>query len=120
MMRSQGDQVRSAFDLLVLEHHEQVRAFGRSLGVEPEWLDDIAQEAFLTAYRDWKTFDSTRGFGKWLRVIAANSVRDELGKNARRQRILQSAPVELFIVSQLSPKIFGDDILDGVGFPELN
>jgi len=86
MMRSQGDQVRSAFDLLVLEHHVQVRAFGRSLGVEPEWVDDIAQEAFLTAYREWKTFDSTRGFGKWLRVIAANSVRDELGKNARRQR----------------------------------
>ncbi len=119
MKRSQGDQVRSAFDLLVLEHHVQVRAFGRSLGVEPEWVDDIAQEAFLTAYRDWKTFDP-RGFGKWLRGIAANSVRDELGKNARRQRILRSEPVELFIVSQLSPKIFGDDILDGVGFPELN
>ena len=64
MKRSQGDQVRSAFDLLVLEHHVQVRAFGRSLGVEPEWVDDIAQEAFLTAYRDWKTFDSTRDFGK--------------------------------------------------------
>jgi len=46
MMRSQGDQVRSAFDLLVVEHHEQVRAFGRSLGVDPEWVDDIAQEAF--------------------------------------------------------------------------
>ena len=85
MKRSQGDQVRSAFDLLVFEHHVQVRAFGRSLGVEPEWVDDIAQEAFLTAYRDWKTFDP-RGFGKWLRGIAANSVRDELGKNARRQQ----------------------------------
>jgi hypothetical protein len=47
-------------------------------------------------------------------------VRDELGKDACRQRILQSEAVELFIVSQLSPKIFGDDILDGVGFPELN
>ena len=59
MKRSQGDQVRSAFELLVVEHHVQVRAFGRSLGVDPEWVDDIAQEAFLTAYRDWKTFDST-------------------------------------------------------------
>jgi DNA-directed RNA polymerase specialized sigma24 family protein len=76
----------------------------------------------LTAYRDrhWKTFDSARDFGKKLRGIAANSVHNELRKNARRQRILQSEAVELFIVSQLSPKIFGDDILDGVGFPELN
>jgi len=63
-MGSQGDQVRSAFDLFVVEHHEQVRAFVRSLGVDPDWVDDIVQEAFLTAYRDWKTCDSTRGFGK--------------------------------------------------------
>jgi hypothetical protein len=46
-------------------------------------------------------------------------VRDELGKDACRQRILRSEPVELFFVAQLSPEIFGDDILDGRKFPEL-
>jgi hypothetical protein len=73
----------------------------------------------LTAYRDWKTFDSARDFGKKLRGIAANSVHNELRKNARRQRILRSELVELFFVAQLSPEIFGDDILDGRKFPEL-
>jgi len=46
-------------------------------------------------------------------------VRDELGKNARRQLIVRSEPVELFIVAQLSPEILGDAILDGRKFPEL-
>ena len=95
-MRS-DERVRSTFELLVVEHHVQVRAFVRSLGVDPDWVDDIAQEAFLTAYREWKTFDSTRDFGKWLRGIAANIVRNELRKDARRQRILRSELVELFI-----------------------
>jgi len=75
----------------------------------------------LTAYRDrdWKTFDSARDFGKKLRGIAANSVRDDLGKNARRQRTVRSELVELCIVAQLSPEILGDAILDGRKFPEL-
>jgi len=96
-MGSPGDGIRSEFELLVVEHHVQVRAFVRSLGVDPDWVDDIAQEAFLIAYREWTTFDSTRDFGKWLRGIAANIVRNELRKNARRQRILRSELVELFI-----------------------
>ena len=41
-----------AFEAHVLEYHVRVRAFLRSLGVNPDWMDDIAQEAFLTAYRD--------------------------------------------------------------------
>lgn len=78
------------FEALVLEHHVRVRAFVRSLGVEPDWVDDVAQEAFMTAYRDWESFDPSRDFGKWVRGIAANLVRNELRKNARRQRLLHS------------------------------
>ncbi|NBO93904.1 MAG: sigma-70 family RNA polymerase sigma factor [Planctomycetia bacterium] len=92
-----SDRVRSEFELLVVEHHVQVRAFVRSLGVDPDWVDDIAQEAFLTAYREWKTFDPARDFGKWLRGIAANIVRSELRKDARRQRILRSELTELLV-----------------------
>lgn len=95
-MRS-DERVRSAFELLVVEHHVQLRAFVRSLAVDPDWVDDIAQEAFLTAYRDWKSFDSTRDFGKWLRGIAANIVRNELRKDARRQRILHTDVAELLL-----------------------
>ncbi len=89
--------VRADFELLVAEQHVQLRAFVRSLAVDPDWVDDIAQEAFLTAYREWKSFDSARDFGKWLRGIAANIVRNELRKDARRQRILHTDLAELLL-----------------------
>ena len=78
------------FETLVIEHHVRLRTFVRSLGVDPDWVDDLAQEALLTAYRDWESFDATRDFGKWVRGIAANIVRNEIRKDARQRRILQS------------------------------
>ncbi len=78
------------FESLVLEHHIRVRAFVRTLGVDADWVDDIAQEAFLKAYLDWESFDQTRDFGKWVRGIAANIVRNEIRKQSRRQRILNT------------------------------
>ena len=78
------------FEVLVLEHHVRVRAFVRSLGVERDWVDDIAQEAFMVAFREWTSFDPSRDFGKWVRGIAANLVRNEIRKRARQQRILHA------------------------------
>jgi len=73
----------------------RVRAFVRSLGVDSDWVDDIAQEAFLTAYDQWDSFDSKRDFGKWVRGIAANIVRNEIRKAARRRRILDASLSEI-------------------------
>jgi RNA polymerase sigma-70 factor, ECF subfamily len=85
------------FEPLVLEHHLRVRAFVRTLGVDADWVDDIAQEAFLKAYLDWESYDQTRDFGKWVRGIAANIVRNEIRKQARRQRILNSDLVKMIL-----------------------
>lgn len=41
------NQVRSQFESLVVEYHVRVRGLVRSLGVDPNWVDDIAQEAFI-------------------------------------------------------------------------
>lgn len=83
------------FEALVLDHHVGIRAFVRSLGVDPDWVDDIAQEAFLIAFDQFDTFDSQRDFGKWIRGIAANIVRNEIRKNARRGRILNAGLSEI-------------------------
>lgn len=90
-------QQETAFGALVVEHHVRLRAFVRSLGVDPDWVDDVAQEAFLVAYRQFESFDDTKDFGKWLRGIAANIVRNEIRKDARRQRILHNDLAELLI-----------------------
>ena len=88
---------KQAFETLVIDHHVRLRAFVRSLGVDPDWVDDIAQESFLTAYREFDSYDESRDFGKWLRGIAANIVRNEIRKNARRQRILRNDLSEILL-----------------------
>lgn len=85
------------FTELVREHHVPLRAFVRSLGVDPEWVDDLAQEAFLVAFRERSSFNQQGDIGKWLRGIARNLVRNELRKDARRRRILHSALSELAV-----------------------
>ncbi|MCP4785289.1 MAG: sigma-70 family RNA polymerase sigma factor [Fuerstiella sp.] len=96
-MNESDNEKRLHFETLVIEHHVRVRAFVRSLGVDPDWVDDVAQESFLTAYREWSAFDQTRDFGKWIRGIAANIVRNELRKDTRRQRIQHTELAEILL-----------------------
>jgi RNA polymerase sigma-70 factor (ECF subfamily) len=99
-MARTDDRSRGAFEALVIEHHVRLRAFVRSLGVDPDWVDDLAQEAFLAAYRDWDSFDASRDFGRWIRAIALNLVRNEIRKDARRRRILHTELTELLLRRQ--------------------
>ncbi|MEW4489924.1 sigma-70 family RNA polymerase sigma factor [Thalassoglobus sp. JC818] len=85
------------FTQLVVEQHEQLRSFVRTLGVAPDWVDDLAQEVFLVAWREIDSFDSQRDLGKWLRGIARNLVRNELRKDKRRHRILHQQLSEVLV-----------------------
>ena len=79
---------------LVEEHQASLRVFVRSLGVEPDWVDDLAQDAFVVAYQEMDAYDPGRDFGKWLRGIARNLVRNELRKQGRHRRILHEGLAE--------------------------
>lgn len=76
---------------LVREHQVSLRVFVRSLGVESGWVDDLAQDAFVVAYREMDSYDPDRDFGKWLRGIARNLVRNEMRKQGRHRRILHES-----------------------------
>ena len=76
---------------LVKEHQVSLRVFVRSLGVESGWVDDLAQDTFVVAYREMDSYDPDRDFGKWLRGIARNLVRNELRKQGRHRRILHES-----------------------------
>ena len=58
-----------AFEILVRQHHRRVVAFALSLVQREEVAEDLAQEAFLEAYRKLEQFDPTRDFGRWVRGI---------------------------------------------------
>ncbi len=103
-MTASADGRKTRFETLVVEHHVQLRAFVRSLAVNPDWVDDVSQEAFLTAYREWSSYDESRNFGKWIRGIAANIVRNEIRKDAHRHRLLHTELAEILLSRQIESK----------------
>lgn len=94
----------SAFTEHIREHQAGLRSFIRSLGAEADWVDDIAQETFVVAWQRMDTFEQDRDFGKWVRGIARNILRNESRKQSRRRRILSEKLTDL--LSQ------GDDSAD--------
>ena len=97
------------FEGLVQEHQASLRVFVRSLGVEPDWVDDLAQDAFVTAYRELNSYDSDRDFGKWLRGIARNLVRNEMRKQGRHRRILHEGLSQHLLILAENEKDQSDD-----------
>lgn len=63
------------------------------------WVDDVAQEAFVTAYDRLEFFDSSRDFGAWVRGIARNLVINERRKDARRKRILSDNLTDILVAT---------------------
>lgn len=87
------------FTEMVIDQHQQLRGFIRALGIEPDWVDDLAQEVFLVAWREREILDPERDVARWLRGIARNLARNELRKDHRRKRILHEGLADLLIRS---------------------
>ncbi|MBA2482034.1 MAG: sigma-70 family RNA polymerase sigma factor [Planctomycetes bacterium] len=85
----------SAFSTLVAEHQAVLRTFVRMLGIHPMWVDDVSQEVFLIAYRNFAAYDPEREFLTWLRGIARNVVANERRKEGRRSRLIRRDVAEL-------------------------
>jgi len=85
------------FEDWVREHQSRLRAFIRALGADEVWVDDLAQEAFIVAYRRLDEFEPGTDFGKWLRSIARYLVANEHRKQARHSRLLPFAVVDALL-----------------------
>ena len=82
---------------LVREHQAGLRAYVRSLGVDDIWVDDLAQEVFLVAYRRSADFEAGADYGKWLRGIARHLAANERRKTARRSRLIHDGLTDLLL-----------------------
>jgi RNA polymerase sigma-70 factor (ECF subfamily) len=77
----------SAFDVLVARWEDRIRgAAYRFLGSEEE-ARDVAQEAFLKAYRGLAGFKQEARFSSWLYQIAVNLCRDRLRRRRTRATV---------------------------------
>lgn len=96
------------FTRVIGEHHSSLRYFIQGLGVNPSWVDDVAQDAFLVAYRRWEEFDTVENPGAWLRTIARNVVLNETAKLKRRQRLLDENLTSLLLDADHETPAAGD------------
>lgn len=79
-----ADDDRGAFAELVRRHQSSVRSLLRKLACGDRALaDDVAQEAFVRAYRRLSTFASRARFSTWLCQIAYHAFLEERARSAR-------------------------------------
>jgi RNA polymerase sigma-70 factor (ECF subfamily) len=79
------DGDKSAFQILVKRHKEKVRNIVYLTMSNSNLVDDIAQEVFITVYRNLKNFRFESQFTTWLYRITVNKCKDHLRKkNVRR------------------------------------
>ena len=74
----QGDL--DAFSGIVRRHQGWLRAYLRSRMADWSEADDLAQEAFLTAYRKIHQFTGDGELEPWLKTIAKNHLRNHIRK----------------------------------------
>ncbi len=81
---------KQAFELLVLKYQRKIVRLISRLIRDPAEVEDVAQEAFIKAYRALPQFRGESAFYTWLYRIAVNTAKNHLVASGRRP----STPVE--------------------------
>lgn len=77
---------KQAFELLVAKYQRRVLRLISRLVRDPAEQEDIAQEAFIKAYRALPNFRGESAFYTWLYRIAVNTAKNYLASQGRRPR----------------------------------
>lgn len=75
---------RHAFDLLVIKYQRKIMRLLSRMIHDPAEVEDVAQEAFIKAYRALPQFRGESAFYTWLYRIALNTARNWQAASFRR------------------------------------
>ena len=84
----------SAFDALVRRYQRRVYAAALHLTGNHADADDVAQEAFVRAFRGLGSFDGRADFFTWLYRITVNTALNRLRSTRRREALQDAGTVE--------------------------
>ena len=76
-----------AFEALVLAHEKNVYNLALRMTGDPQDAEDMAQEAFLKAYRSLGDFRGESRFSVWLYRVVSNVCLDFLRRRSRRPSV---------------------------------
>lgn len=105
----QGD--KRAFDLLVLKYQHKILALVTRFVHDSHEAQDVAQEAFIKAYRALPNFRGDSAFYTWLYRIAINTAKNYLVARGRR-------PPDADIAAEDAEYHDGDSALKDLHSPE--
>jgi len=83
----QGD--KKAFDMLVLKYQHKIIQLVNRYIKDPSESQDVAQEAFVKAYRALGSFRGDSAFYTWLYRIAINTAKNYLVSRSRRNTLYE-------------------------------
>lgn len=87
VLRAQAGDKR-AFELLVLKYQRRVERLLSRLVRDPGEIDDLAQEAFIRAYRALPSFRGESAFYTWLYRIVVNTAKNVLAARGRQPQLV--------------------------------
>lgn len=90
---------KRAFDLLVLKYQRKIMRLLSRMIHDPAEIEDVAQEAFIKAYRALPQFRGESAFYTWLYRIAINTARNWQVASGRRpstQTVIEGEDGETF------------------------
>lgn len=85
---------KAAFDLLVSKYQRKIFRLLSRLIRDPHEVEDVAQEAFVKAYRALPNFRGESAFYTWLYRIAINTAKNHLVSQGRRAPTTTEADIE--------------------------
>ena len=85
---------KAAFDLLVVKYQRKIFRLLSRLIRDTAEIEDVAQEAFVKAYRALPSFRGDSAFYTWLYRIAINTAKNYLVSQGRRAPTSTQADVE--------------------------
>jgi RNA polymerase sigma-70 factor (ECF subfamily) len=85
---------KAAFDLLVSKYQRKIFRLLSRLIRDPTEIEDVAQEAFIKAYRALPNFRGESAFYTWLYRIAINTAKNYLVSLGRRAPTTTEAEIE--------------------------
>ena len=89
------------FEILVNRYHQRLLRYGTKILFNRTDLEDIIQEVFLKAFKNFQSFDPSRKFSAWIYRIAHNELINH-GKKLSRQ-IIDYFDFDIFL-PQISTK----------------
>jgi len=110
LRRAQGGDP-DAYGAVVAAYQARLRSFIAGYVPRAAWVDDLAQQSFVSAYQSLKSFRVGTDFYAWLRQIAYNHLRAELERTNRRKR-LEADYLEEISAAELGRRLDRDPVED--------